>query len=65
MQEWVGFEGKFPDWNYELDLCANCATEFKHLVDKFCDVNIDTNTELTEEEKAEREPVSRLNKIKK
>lgn len=62
MQEWLGFEGSFPEWNYELDLCMNCATTFKHIVDKFCDTKIDTNTKLTDEEKAEREPVSRLNK---
>ena len=61
-QDWLGFEGEFPDWNYELDLCDNCASEFKFLVDTFCGTNIDTNTELSEGEKAEREPVSRLNK---
>ena len=61
-QDWLGFEGEFPDWNYELDLCDNCASEFKTLVEKFCDTNIDTNTKLTEEEKAEREPVSKANK---
>ncbi len=61
-QDWLGFEGEFPDWNYELDLCDNCASEFKTVVEKFCDSKIDTNTKLTEEEKAEREPVSKLNK---
>ena len=62
MQEWLGFEGEFPDWNYELDLCVNCASEFKIIVDKFCDTDIDTNTKLTDEEKAEREPVSQAYK---
>ena len=61
-QDFLGFEGEFPDWNYELDLCDNCASEFKFLVDTFCGTNIDTNTKLSDEEKAEREPVSKAYK---
>ena len=61
-QDNLGFEGEFVDWNYELDLCIECTMQFKKIVDVFCGTNIDTNTKLTEEEKAEREPVSRLNK---
>jgi hypothetical protein len=59
IQESLGFEGDFPDWNYELDLCDKCASDFKTVVERFCDVEIDTRTWLTEEERAEREPVSR------
>jgi len=64
-QDEIGFEGEFPDWNYELDLCIDCVVNFKGLVDEYCNTVIDTNTMLSEVEKAEREPVSKAGKLLK
>lgn len=61
--DYLAFEGTFIDWNYDLDLCEFCAMEFKNIVDAYCNTKkIDTSTALSEEERAEREPVSRLAK---
>lgn len=58
----IGFEGEFVDWGYDLDLCVDCSIEFKNIVDAYCSTKIDTSTELSEQERAEREPVSRAAK---